>query len=146
MLLKHLPCELTQKQEEQGNQEKQENTKNKKSIFELMDIDIQTGLSYCMNDIRFLTDMIFEYESEDMSEPLQQAFDEKEWENYRIIIHGLKNTSLTIGATEISDAAKELEMACRENNIAFVRDYHNAWMDQYQHLLGEITKIKKGNL
>ena len=73
MLLKHLPCELTQKQEEQGNQEKQENAKNKKSIFELMDIDIQTGLSYCMNDIRFLTDMIFEYESEDMSEQSQHV-------------------------------------------------------------------------
>lgn len=101
MLLTYLPCELTQEKEEQGNQEKQEKSKMEKSIFTLMEIDIQTGLSYCMNDTRFLTDMILEYESEDMSEPLQQAF---------------------------------------------VRDYHNAWMDQYQHLLGEIMKIKKGNM
>ena len=92
--------------------ERNKNAKNKKSIFELMDIDIQTGLSYCMNDIRFLTDMIFEYESEDMSEPLQQAFDEKDWENYK----------------------------------DFVRDNHSTWMGQYQHLLGEIMKIKKGSL
>ncbi|MGN1167962.1 MAG: response regulator [Lachnospiraceae bacterium] len=146
MLLTYLPCELTQKKEEQGNQEKQETAKIEKSIFTLMEIDIQTGLSYCMNDTRFLTDMILEYESEDMSEPLQQAFDKEDWENYRIIIHGLKNTSMTIGATEISDAAKDLEMACRENNIAFVRDHHSLWMEQYQHLLGEIREIKKGNI
>lgn len=54
MLLTYLPCELTQEKEEQGNQEKQENAKMEKSIFTLMEIDIQTGLSYCMNDTNLL--------------------------------------------------------------------------------------------
>jgi hypothetical protein len=39
---------------------------------------------------------------------------------------------LTIGAAELSEQAKALEMACKENNIAYVQDNHAGVLEHYE--------------
>lgn len=44
----------------------------------------------------------------------------KDWENYIIEVHALKSSSLSIGASLLSERAKELEAAGREGNFALI--------------------------
>ena len=55
----------------------------------------------------------------DKAVKMSQFFEGEDWENYRTIVHALKSTSLTIGAVQLSEEAKALEMAAKEENVIF---------------------------
>lgn len=104
-------------------------------------LDTQTGMTYCMEDENFYMEMIMEYREGDKTAKLQSCFETGDWENYRILVHALKSTSLTIGATELSKEAKALESACKEGNMAYVKEHHAEVMERYRVLLDEIRRI-----
>lgn len=105
-------------------------------------LDIQTGMTYCMEDESFYMEMIMEYREGDKTAKLQACFETEDWDNYRILVHALKSTSLTIGATELSKEAKALETACKEGNTAFVKEHHAKLMEQYRVLLDRIRRMQ----
>lgn len=105
-------------------------------------LDTQTGLTYCMDDEGFYREMIAEFRAGDKSAKLQAAFEAEDWENYRILIHALKSTSLTIGATTLSKEAKTLEAACKEGNIGYVKEHHAEVMERYRVLLDKIGRAQ----
>jgi signal transduction histidine kinase/CheY-like chemotaxis protein/HPt (histidine-containing phosphotransfer) domain-containing protein len=98
-------------------------------------LDTATGLAYCMNDEKFYREMQEEYVKGDKTKELAELFEKEDFENYRIAVHSLKSSSLTIGATKVSEAAKALEMACKENNLEFVKQNHAAFVEKYTALL-----------
>ena len=69
---------------------------------------------------------------------LEQFFDAKDWENYRITLHALKSTSLTIGAVALSEEAKALEMAAKNGDESYILSHHQAVMEQYINLLNSL--------
>lgn len=101
-------------------------------------LDIETGMTYCMNDEDFYMEMIADYKVGDKTAKLQAYFEAEDWENYQIYVHALKSTSLTIGAIILSKEAKALESACKEGNAAYVKEHHNDMMERYQALLDSI--------
>ena len=101
-------------------------------------LDTATGLAYCMNDEKFYREMQEEYVKGDKTKELAEFFEKEDFENYRIVVHALKSSSLTIGATKVSEAAKELEMACKESNLGFVRQNHAAFVEKYTALLAAL--------
>lgn len=105
-------------------------------------LDTQTGMTYCMGDENFYMEMIMEYKAGDKTAKLQDCFETENWEDYRILVHALKSTSLTIGATTLSKEAKILESACKEGNIAYVKEHHAEVMGQYRILLDRIRRAQ----
>lgn len=105
-------------------------------------LDTQTGLTYCMDDEGFYREMIVEFRAGDKSAKLQATFEAEDWENYRILVHALKSTSLTIGATTLSKEAKTLEAACKEGNIRYVKEHHAEVMERYRVLLDKIGRAQ----
>ena len=98
-------------------------------------LDTATGLAYCMNDQNFYREMLVEYVNGDKTAELVEYFDKEYFEYYRITVHAVKSTSLTIGATKVSEDAKALEMACKENNLDFVKQNHEAFLQEYKALI-----------
>ena len=94
-------------------------------------INLMAGLGYCMDSKEFYLDTLKGYVQADKREELQKAFDEKDYENYRIIVHSIKSTSLTIGAQVTSEHAKSLEFAARDNDIELIEKRHDSFMDEY---------------
>lgn len=109
-----------------------------KSITEL---DIETGLMYCMNDEDFYTEMLQEYIKDDKAEVLEGFFDAKDWSNYRTTIHALKSTSLTIGAVALSGEAKELERSAKDGDEDFIQAHHKGVLAEYRQLKDKLRHI-----
>lgn len=101
-------------------------------------LDVDKGLGYCMNDESFYLEMVEEYLKTARIDSLENFFRTEDFSNYRIAIHALKSTSLTIGATKLSEKAKALEFACRDSNFAYVKENHGACMSDYSELLAKI--------
>lgn len=111
-------------------------------LEEISELDVQTGINYCM-DREFYQEMLKEYVQADKTAGMEQFFHARDWENYRIIIHALKSTSLTIGAISLSEGAKALEMAARDGDESYIIAHHQSVMEQYVSLLSKLQKILK---
>ena len=75
---------------------------------------------------------------EDKREILQKAYEEKSWKDYEIKVHSLKSTSLNIGAEELSEQAKGLEFAAKDEDESYIEEHHARVMEQYGKLLEEL--------
>lgn len=98
-------------------------------------LDMATGLAYCMNDKKFYKEMLDEYVKSEKTAELKEYFEKGDLEYYRITVHAVKSTSLTIGAIKVYEDAKALEMACKEGNLDFVKQNHEAFMEEYKSLV-----------
>ena len=86
-------------------------------------IDPETGLLYAQQDEQLYVSMLTEYAKEMPAKisGLEKYFDEKNWNEYGVLIHSVKSSSKMIGAGDLSAVAAGLESAadkCDEGRIA----------------------------
>lgn len=98
-------------------------------------IDHEKGLTYCGGSEDFLKEIISMYAADDKRTEIQKAFDEKDWDSYRILVHTVKSTSRTIGAMELGDEAQELENAVKELDVDMICKMHESVMASYSAVL-----------
>lgn len=147
MILKYLPSELVIKQEmkEVKDLSKEDITDVHADapIMERLNfLDTAKGLAYCGESEELYIQIISSYINSPRYQELKSYYEAKDWDNYRVQVHALKSTSLTIGAVELSDMAKKMELAAREGDIEFLKAHHNELMAKYMELLQKLEFIK----
>ncbi len=120
------------------------------TLEKLSFLNTEAGLAYCCNDEDFYTQILTTYFTQDKSETILAACGDKDWETYRITVHALKSTSRTIGADGISEEARKLEFAARENNIDYIEKNTERFLKEYGELIvrireavGDAAAVKK---
>jgi signal transduction histidine kinase/DNA-binding response OmpR family regulator len=106
-------------------------------------LDTKTGMSYCCDDTGFYKKMLRSYMTNSRAEEILKAYEERNFENYRIFVHAVKGTSLTIGATELSEHMKSLEYASRDGDIDFVDQHHEEYLREYKDIISKIDEVLK---
>ena len=118
-----------------------EEPKKELSLVDRLDfLDTEVGLSYCLDEDTYKS--IHEtYVEEDKSEDIAKFFESEQKEDYRILVHAVKSTSLYIGAVPLSDKAKALENACIEDKWDYVVANNEEMLENYKSLIGEIKRV-----
>lgn len=104
-----------------------------RSLFDILDKEV--GLQYCCGSEEFYREMLESYLKSNRLDEIRKQYSDEDWENYRISVHALKSTSLSIGATVLSEAAKGLEFAAKEGRFDEIKANHVAVMEDYEQLL-----------
>ena len=79
---------------------------------------------------------------------LETAFAESDYVKYRLYAHGLKTTSLTVGAIQVSEDAKKLEHAAKrgvegvekEEAMQYIRYNHEAFVRLFSKAVKEASE------
>ena len=108
-------------------------------------LNTRSGMIYCMNEEDFYLEMIETFIQEDKREMLNSEYEQESWEDYKVHIHALKSTSLTIGADELSGHAKALELAAKEEDYPYIHAHHAGVMAEYGNLIEQLGIDLKGN-
>lgn len=126
-----------------GVKEEPENAAQKEGLLKQLDdvLDTAVGLSYCCDEETFYQEMVSTYRKNQKTDELRKCYQEEDWDNYRILVHALKSTSLSIGATGLSEQAKALETAAKETDISYIKENHQKVMTEYQILLDRLSEI-----
>lgn len=103
-------------------------------------LDVDVGMEYCGGMEEFYVEMLRTYVENAKLDVLHNANYDKDYESYQINAHSLKSTSLTIGAAELSEAAKGLEFACKEERYDYIKENHFIVMSMYRELLDNLKK------
>ncbi|MBO5487663.1 MAG: response regulator, partial [Eubacterium sp.] len=133
-LKKYLPENICEEEAEEDTVEG-EIIAEENFIDRLSFLDTATGMEYCCNDENFYREMLTSYLATNKYGEIIQFYQEENWDRYKILVHALKSTSLSIGATRLSEAAKQLEMAAKEDRIDYIRENHESTMADYRKLL-----------
>ncbi|MDC7301975.1 ATP-binding protein [Agathobacter ruminis] len=93
--------------------------------YSLKNLDREKGYVYCGGEDAF-EDILQIYANKGAKnyQPLQDLYEKKDWANYIIAIHGVKSSMKAIGANELSEQARLLEMAGKEDNINYIIENH----------------------
>ncbi len=106
-------------------------------------INVGLGLEYCGGDDDFYREMLqmFHDQKEEKTAELNSLYEAANWTDYGIKAHALKSTALTIGAEALSGKAKELEMAGKKADEAFIRENHPVLLQMYEAVCGSIAGL-----
>ncbi len=96
-------------------------------------INTETGLKYSQNDMSLYRMMLEEYVhgSREKLQKLDKFFEEKDWNNYAVLVHSIKSTSKMIGATELSDTAAAMEKAADNEDRVTLENGHLGMITRY---------------
>lgn len=98
-------------------------------------IDEATGMSYCGQIKELYEELKRDYVKENRYEDIKKFYENEDFNNYRIAVHGLKTTSLTIGAKNFSALCKEIEQGVKAGNIDIAHKNHDYLLESYDKLL-----------
>lgn len=155
MLLKYIPKELicerpesscTEESEVPVKQEEKVQTEEEQAgqlaqIRNLKELDVEVGMEYCGQSEEFYIEMLTEYSKSNKKEDLDCFYEAGDWENYKTLVHALKSTSLMIGAVNLSEEAKVLEMAAKGKDTEYIGIHHKDVMAQYVSLTDSLNEI-----
>ncbi len=146
-LRKYLPQELIVEEQSivlEGGASETTQESGQSFLENLSFLDTETGLMYCAGEEEFYREMLASYLENNKSDAVAEAFGKEDIENYQILVHALKSTSLTIGATEVSEQAKELETAAKNKDWEFICGHHEKMIENYKVLMERIDGVLNG--
>ncbi len=86
------------------------------------------------------------YESiEERSEAIEGYVAQGDWQNYRIAVHSLKSSARLIGALSLSDAAKDLEAAAKEQRVEQIVSRTPILLDMYRSYRWKLSPLFSSN-
>lgn len=96
-------------------------------------INVEEALEYCRSDKDFYIKLLQKYVADfhNRTNELNGLLEKEDYAGYRIQVHSLKSSSKMMGAEELSEFAKEMEAASKENNGDFIKENHEKLMKQY---------------
>ena len=102
-------------------------------------VDWKKGRALCMEDEEFYREMLQTFLDSPSAMELRRYYEESDFENYRIKIHAIKTNLANIGAMSVSDLAKQLELALKnDNNVSYVQENHEEFMTVYERVVSEV--------
>lgn len=108
--------------------------------FEKHGIYVNKGLVYFVGKISAYVDTlkIVYKEGRENVEKLKEYFSEQDWYNYGILAHSVKSVMASIGATKLSEKAKNHEFAVKEDNIDYILKKGEKFIADYSAIINFI--------
>ncbi|MGN0153730.1 MAG: histidine kinase N-terminal 7TM domain-containing protein [Lachnospiraceae bacterium] len=118
---------------------------SQKKDLEQLGIDMENGISCCSNQIELYQEILnlaLETYPEKYSK-LKKYFDEQDYKNYTIEIHGLKSSMRIIGAKELGDFAERQELTLKNNDMDYTLHTYVQIMKEYSDIIQGIYEFLK---
>lgn len=145
-------------QQEQVKEEKREQTAKQNPVHTIADghpeedkmakleqigIHTHTGLQYNGGDRVFYEELLtkFAKDADRKEKDIIRFFEQEDYKNYCILVHALKSTAKMIGADSLSEKAKCLEMAAKNNDDSFIRENHDEMVETYRQVVHGISDV-----
>ena len=71
---------------------------------------------------------------------MKKYYSLRDWHNYEILVHALKSTSKMIGIADLSEKAKALEMAAKNNEENYILENHESMIRDYGRITADIRE------
>lgn len=148
MLVNYLPPELIHieyddKKKGAEETETKPDDDNKNPETDILLIDRETGIAYCMESEELYLEVLAEFCSQmDIYIPqFADLFKDAKWADYAVIAHAVKSNSRTIGATAFADLSFKHECAGKTGDITYIQDNYTEYISLLKELVENVRKM-----
>ena len=114
---------------------KKQSKKEEKEEFKIGDLDVEKGIRYCGGKEKYLKILgLHSCSAKDTREKIERYYEQQNWKDYTIAVHAIKSSMLSIGAVPLSELAKQLEAAGKEENITYICAHHKEMIAEYNRV------------
>lgn len=111
------------------------NNENSENLV-IGDLDIDKGIMYCGNKENYLEILTSQRDSGlDILQQVQVTYEKEDWKNYVILVHGIKSAMMSIGAVNLSEMAKGLEIAGKAEDYEYIHKNHLSMTVEYKRIM-----------
>lgn len=147
VLRRNLPEEklvLQTRDELQSMEQQLKESNEKEEKLKIGDLNVEQGLLYCGGPEAYLEilERCFE-DGVNERQLLEKLYEEQDWKNYTIRVHGLKSTMQSIGAIPLFEKAKALEMAGKNEEIGYILEWHKDMIAEHIRVMEELEHCPK---
>lgn len=105
--------------------------------------DVEEGIKLCGGDEAIYMEVLWAaMEEGDEKIPLiRSVYEQKDYERYRIEVHGLKNAMRSIGAVYLSELAAQQEQAVKDMDLAEMEIGVEEMLTQYQFVENALKEL-----
>lgn len=105
--------------------------------------DVEEGIRLCGEDEAIYMEVLWAAMEEGREKiPLiRSVYESKDFERYRIEVHGLKNAMRSIGANYLSQLAAEQEQAVKDENYSEMEVGVEEMLEQYQFVVDALKEL-----
>lgn len=113
------------------------------SDLEKRGFDVEEGIVMCAGDEEIYLEVLDAAleEGREKLPLIRECYERKDYERYCIEMHGLKNAMKSIGASKLSEAAREQEMAVKENRFDLVDEKVEEVLAQYRDVIDVLNEL-----
>lgn len=113
------------------------------SDLEKRGFDVEEGIVMCAGDEEIYLEVLDAAleEGREKLPLIRECYERKDYERYCIEMHGLKNAMKSIGASKLSEAAREQEMAVKENRFDLVDEKVEEVLVQYRDVIDVLNEL-----
>ena len=104
-------------------------------------LDTENAMQYCCESEEFYYDILKTFYENNHIKALEEYYKNNNWNDYQVKVHAIKSTSISIGTSKLSEMAKALEVAAKEENTDFIKQNHPAFIKTYRDILEKIKAI-----
>lgn len=146
LLIQYLPMELIEKEKRTESKEcgiAEKVNMSQEGMDELLMIEREIGIAYCMNSEQLYQKILQSFCKQVRGYLLQldTHFQNRDWEAYAIVVHGIKGNALNIGASNFSKLSLRHERAAKNKDEAFLVAGYEAYITALRSLLEEVEKM-----
>lgn len=146
LLIQYLPKELIEEEKRiecKDNVIEEKGHRSQEEMDEFLVIEQDIGIAYCMNSEQLYKKILQSFckQAWGYLPQLETHFQNRDWEAYEIIVHGLKGNALNIGASNFSKLSLQHEKAAKSKDETFLCEANKDYVAILRRLLEEIEKI-----
>ena len=114
-----------------------------RELADMLQVEVDQGIAFCggrLEDYLKVLQLTYRNGQQQLTE-LRKLQEQQNYTDYTIKIHGMKSTSLSIGARNVSELAKAQEQAGKERDYNFIDAHMEEFQQEYQKLLARMEKV-----
>jgi CheY-like chemotaxis protein len=145
ILAKWLPKEKQEKPEEEINAV---NEYGQMHTIKINGVNIRKGLENTGGTLKHYVQTLAAYHSDGLEKikEIKKCLKNGNYSLYTTYVHALKSASANIGASDLSEAARALEMAGKEKDLPFIKSNNEQFLASLKELLKNINMIISAEL
>ena len=139
LLLQHLPKD---KISSPNDEEIEEDSSIPDFIFEIQDLDADTGIIHCGSRESYMSTLKMYYEAAGKNaDEIEDCWKNRDIKNTTVKIHALKSTSKVIGAEKLGEFAAKLEKAGDSGDIETLEKEIDDLIQEYRKLASQLAPL-----
>ncbi|MCI5730289.1 MAG: ATP-binding protein [Eubacterium sp.] len=117
--------------------------KDEMLLLENAGIRTQSGIQYCRGDKEFYGEVLAQFAREAAAKEtkIQDFYCQQDMDNYRIQVHALKSASKMIGADELSEMARQVEEAAKNQDVSYITEHQEELLSTYRRVVKKIVDV-----